>query len=357
MDKNMILVINPGSTSTKLALFQDTVLVNKTTIKHASKDLQKYNRMIEQLPYRMESINETISSYNLDLNKLRAVVGRGGLLKPIESGTYLVNDAILTDLRLSKRGEHASNLGAIIAHQIAKPLGIEAFIVDPVVVDELTDIARISGMKEIERTSVFHALNHKAVGRKAADILNKPYEETNLIIAHLGGGISVAAHQNGRVIDVNNALDGDGPMSPERSGSVPLGALYKMCFSGDYTLEDIKSKNYGLGGLVSYLGSNDAQEINLSIKAGDQKSKLIYDAMCYQIAKEIGAISTVLKGNIDAIVLTGGLAYEAYTCESIIARVSFLGRVIIIPGEDEMTALNEGALRVLNGKENAKVYW
>lgn len=352
----MILVINPGSTSTKLALFLDDVLVNKTNIKHHTSELLKFNHVIDQMPYRMVAINEAIKSYNLDLKRLRAVVGRGGLLKPIESGTYLVNEAILADLASAKRGEHASNLGAIIAHNIAQPLGIDAFIVDPVVVDELNDIARISGMKEIERTSVFHALNQKAVGRKAASMLNKPYHELNLIIAHLGGGISVAAHQYGRVIDVNNALDGDGPMSPERSGSVPLGSLYAMCFSGKYTLSDIKAKNYGVGGLVAYLGTNDAQEIVERIKSGDLYAKLIYDAMCYQVSKEIGAISTVLKGRVDAIILTGGLAYDKYTCDSIIESIGFIGRVIFIPGEDEMSALNEGALRVLNGNELAKIY-
>ena len=356
MDKNMILVINPGSTSTKMALFEHDILVDKTSIKHDANDLLKYNKIIDQLPYRMKAINETIKSYGLDLNRLRAVVGRGGLLKPIESGTYLVNEAIIHDLSMAKRGEHASNLGAIIAYQIAKPLGINAYIVDPVVVDEMSDIARVSGMKEIERISTFHALNHKAVARKVAKMLDKPYESCKFVLAHLGGGISVAAHLNGKVIDVNNALDGDGPMSPERSGTVPLGPLYNMCFSGEYSLKDIKQKNYGAGGLVSYLGTNDAEVIQKRIQAGDTYAKLIYDAMCYQISKEIGAISTVLKGDIDAIILTGGLAHDTYTCEQIKSSVSFIARVIVIPGEDELSALNEGALRVLNGTEQPKIY-
>lgn len=356
MQKDLILVINPGSTSTKLALFENETLIEKTSIKHDSKTILKYHRIIDQLPFRVQAIKKAMTDYNLDLNRLRAVVGRGGLLKPMESGTYVVNEAIIQDLTLAKRGEHASNLGAIIAYQIAQPLGINAFIVDPVVVDEMSNIARISGMKEIERISTFHALNHKAVARRVAKMLQKPYESLNLIVAHLGGGISVAAHEKGKVIDVNNALDGDGPMSPERSGSVPLGPLYNMCFSGDYSIKDIKNKNYGAGGLVSYLGTNDALDVQERINQGDPYAKLIYDAMCYQIAKEIGAISTVLKGDVDAIVLTGGLAHDDYTTAEIMSRVAFIAQVFIIPGEDEMTALNEGALRVLNHEEQAKVY-
>ncbi|MDY0211183.1 MAG: butyrate kinase [Acholeplasma sp.] len=356
MDKNYILVINPGSTSTKIALFKNDILIKTTSIRHDAKELLGFNQVIDQLPYRMKALNQAILDYQLDLNTLRAVVGRGGLLKPIESGTYLVNDSIIKDLKNAIRGEHASNLGAIMAYEIAKPLGIDAFIVDPVVVDEMSEIARVSGMKDIERISTFHALNHKAVARKVAKLLNKSYESLNLIIAHLGGGISVAAHQNGRVIDVNNALDGDGPMSPERSGTVPLGPLYHMCFSSNYTLKDIKQKNYGAGGLVAYLGTSDAKEVLEMINNGNQHAKLILDAMCYQISKEIGAISTVFKGQVDAIVLTGGLAHNAYITDLVKNSVSFISEVIIYPGEDEMSALNEGALRVLNHEEKAKVY-
>lgn len=356
MEKNLILVINPGSTSTKVALFKDKEMLSTTSIQHDSKELIKYNKIIDQLDYRMSMLNDAIESYGLNLSSLRAVVGRGGILKSIESGTYLINDRVIEDLLEAKRGEHASNLGALMAKRISDPLNIPAFIVDPVVVDEMNDIARISGMKEIERTSIFHALNHKAVARVVSEKLERPYQDLNLIIAHLGGGVSVAAHEKGRVIDVNNALDGDGPMSPERSGTVPLGPLYTMCFSNEYSLKDIKRKNYGAGGLVSYLGTSNAKEVLKMIDNNDSYAKLIMDAMCYQISKEIGAISTVLKGRVDAIVLTGGLAHNPYITRYITESVSWISTVHVFPGEDEMSALNEGALRVLNHEEQVKLY-
>jgi butyrate kinase len=244
----------------------------------------------------------------------------------------------------------------MIAKEIGDRYGIPSFIVDPVAVDEMDDIARYTGMPEIRRVSLFHALNQKAVALKAAKDLGKPYAELNLIIAHLGGGISVGMHHHGRVIDVNNALDGDGPMSPERSGSVPMGPLYKMALSGKYTLKEIQRKNYGQGGLVAYLGTNDGQTIQKRIADGDQEAKFIYDVMCYQIAKEIGSGATVLKGQVDAIVITGGLAYDPYLIQYIKERVSFISQVLVYPGEDEMEALALGALRVLRGEETAKIY-
>ncbi|MCR3905495.1 MAG: butyrate kinase [Tenericutes bacterium] len=351
-----ILAINPGSTSTKLAIFEDEKSVYSTNIKHDSKEILKFEHIIDQYDFRMDAITEFLEKENIDISSLDAVVGRGGMLKPIPGGTYYVNDAMIDYIKKAPRGEHASNLGCIIAHHIASKYGIPSFIVDPVAVDEMEDIARYTGMPEIKRDSLFHALNQKAVALKAAKDLEKPYKELNLIIAHLGGGISVGVHKKGKVVDVNNALDGDGPMSPERSGSVPMGPLYKMIFSGKYTLKEIKRKNYGQGGLVAYLGTNDGREIHDRIINGDEKAKFIFEVMCYQIAKEIGSCSTVLKGEIDAIILTGGLAYDEIAVKEITDRVKFIAPILIYPGEDEMEALAFGALRVLKGEDVAQEY-
>ena len=351
-----ILTINPGSTSTKIALFKDHECIFKTTLRHPSEALKPFASVYEQYPFRKEAILNTLHQHNVTLTDLDAVVGRGGMLKPIASGTYEVNLAMLEDLKAAKRGEHASNLGAIIAHELALMAGVKAYIVDPVAVDEMDDIARVTGMVGIERQSLFHALNQKAVARKAAQHLQKPYESLNLIIAHLGGGISVGAHHQGKVIDVNNALDGDGPMSPERSGGVPIGPLYHRAFSGEVTLSQMKKFNYGEGGLVAHLGTNDGAEIEKRIQEGDSKARFIYEAMAYQIAKEIGSCATVLKGHVDAIVLTGGLAYDALLTSWIKERTDFISPVIIFPGEDEMEALALGALRVLNHEETVKEY-
>jgi butyrate kinase len=300
----------------------------------------------------MEILNES----NFNLKDLNAVCGRGGMLKPIKSGTYLINQAIIDDLKQAKYGEHASNLGSIIAFEIASKLNIPAYTVDPVSIDEMEPIARISGMPLIIRQSFFHALNHKAVAKKVSKQFNKKYEEMNLIIAHLGGGISIAAHHHGRVIDVNESLEGDGPMTPERSGDVPLGQLYKMCFSGKYTINEIRRMNHGQGGLAAYLGTNNADEIVRRINNGDEYAKLIYDAMIYQIAKEIGAYATVLCGEIDFIVLTGGLAYDDYLVSNLIKRISFIAEVLRYPGENEMLSLVNGALQVLKNHEKALIY-
>ena len=263
---------------------------------------------------------------------------------------------MLEDLRDGISGEHASNLGGIIAHEIASSIGVNAFIVDPVVVDELQDVARISGLKEIERKSIFHALNQMAVSRRYAKSVKVDYSDLNLIVAHLGGGISVGAHEKGRVIDVANALDGEGPFSPERSGSLPVGDLVKMCYSGNYTHEEIKKMIKGKGGLVSYLNTNDAREVGERIKNGDKYAELIYSAMAYQVAKEIGAQAVVLKGKVDAIILTGGIAYDKTFTTWIEEMVNFISKVIIYPGEDELTALAEGGFRILKGEEHPKIY-
>ena len=351
-----ILAINPGSTSTKIAVFENDAPIFSKSIKHETKEIQQFERIIDQFQFRKKTILNALDEAKIDLKDLHAVVGRGGMLKPIKSGTYAVNDQMVEDIRIAKRGEHASNLGCVIAKEIADQYKIPSYIVDPVAVDEMADIARYTGMPEIKRDSLFHALNQKAVALKAAKDLGKSYKSLNLIVAHLGGGISVGVHEKGLVVDVNNALDGDGPMSPERSGSVPLGPLYKMVFEGKYTLKEIKQKNYGKGGLVAYLGTNDGYEIQKRIEAGDTFAAFIYDVMIYQIAKEIGSCATVLKGQVDAIILTGGLAYDKAGMKAIESRVGFIAPVMIYPGEDEMEALALGELRVLTSEETAKVY-
>ncbi|RKD21381.1 butyrate kinase [Caminicella sporogenes DSM 14501] len=351
-----ILAINPGSTSTKIAIFDNEKPILETTLRHPAEEINKFEKIYDQYEFRKNVILDTLNEKGINLTKLNAVVGRGGLLKPIKGGTYSVNEKMIEDLKMGVLGEHASNLGGILAYEIASNLNIPAFIVDPVVVDEMQDVARISGMPEIERRSIFHALNQKAVARRAAKEKGKKYEEMNIIVAHLGGGISVGAHQNGRVIDVNNALDGEGPFSPERAGGLPVGDLAKLCFSGRYTLDEIKKKIKGKGGLVAYLGTNDGREVVKMIKNGDKKAELVYKAMAYQVSKEIGSCAAVLKGNVDAIVITGGIAYDEMFVSWIKERVGFIGEIIVYPGEDEMKALAEGGLRVLRGEEKPQEY-
>jgi butyrate kinase len=351
-----LLIINPGSTSTKIAIFDNEKPVLEQTLRHSNEELAPYATVIDQFEFRKNVILETLNANGINITKLSAVVGRGGLLKPMEGGTYRVNDKMLEDLTSAVMGQHASNLGAAIANEIASQLGIPAFIVDPVVVDEMEEIARFSGMPEIKRISIFHALNQKAVARRVAADLNKKYEDMNLIIAHLGGGISVGAHKNGRIIDVNNALDGEGPFSPERTGSLPVSGLMKLCYSGKYTIDEMKKKVTGKGGLVAYLGTNDGREVVKMIEAGDKNAELIYKAMAYQVAKEIGACAAVLEGKVDAVCLTGGLAYDKLLIGWIREMVEFIGDVRVYPGEDEMIALAEGGLRVLRKEESAKEY-
>lgn len=351
-----VLVINPGSTSTKISIYKDEEVFLEKKIIHPTTEIQKYKVIIDQYEFRKAMILDFIRENNFSLATLDAICGRGGILRPLESGTYLVNKKMVDELRFTPRGEHASNLGAVIAWEIAQPLGIPAYTVDPVVVDEMDEIARISGMPLIQRKSTFHALNHKAIARQVARDLGRAYSDLSLIVVHLGGGVSVGAHYKGRIIDVNDALDGDGPMSPERSGSVPLGALYKMCFSGKFTLEEIIKMNYGKGGLVAYLGSSEAPEIVKRIKADDSYAKLIYDAMIYQIAKEIGAAATIFSGDVDAIVLTGGMGQEPYLVSHLTEKIKFIAEVLVYPGENEMLSLAQGALRVLNNLEEPKLY-
>lgn len=351
-----LLVINPGSTSTKIAVFDDESIIFEETLRHSTKEICSFNRIYDQLEFRKEIILDALEENNIPLESLNAIVGRGGLLKPIEGGTYEINEVMLEDLKSGSRGEHASNLGGILAYGIAKNLNIRSFIVDPVVVDEMQDVARISGLKGIERVSIFHALNQKAVARRHAKSLGKKYEDLNLIVAHLGGGVSVAAHEKGRVIDVPNALNGDGPFSPERAGGLPVGQVIDLCFSGQYTKDEIKKMIVGNGGIVSYLGTNDAREVSERMKNGDKEAELIYYAMAYQVSKEIGSCAAVLKGKVDGILITGGIAYDKEFTSWIEERVNFIAPVSIYPGEDELTALAQGGLRVLKGEEEAKIY-
>ncbi|MBZ2175964.1 butyrate kinase [Schnuerera sp. xch1] len=351
-----LLVINPGSTSTKIAVFDNEEVVFEGTLRHSTEELTTYEKVTDQYEFRMNIVLEALNKNDIDINTFSAIIGRGGLLKPIEGGTYKVNERMLEDLKSVEKGEHASDLGGFLAHGIAQRIGAEAYIVDPVVVDELTDVARISGLKEIERASIFHALNHKAVARRHAKLQEKKYEDMNLIVAHLGGGISVGAHQNGKVIDVPNALNGQGPFSPERTGALPVGDLIKLCYCGKFTYEEMKKKISGKGGLVSYLNTNSALEVKEMIDNGDEYAKLIYYAMAYQVSKEIGSCAAVLKGKVDGILLTGGIAHDKMFTDWISESISFISDVYIYPGEDELTALAEGGLRVLRGEEEAKEY-
>lgn len=351
-----ILVINPGSTSTKIGVFDNDILIMEKTIRHSTDAINEFPMIIDQYAFRKQTILEALDEEGMNVSKLSAVCGRGGLLRPIEGGTYSVNEAMLADLRKGVSGQHASNLGGIIANEIAEGLNIPAFIVDPVVVDELDPIARISGFSLIERKSIFHALNQKAVARRYAKEKGRRYEELRLIVTHMGGGITVGVHKEGRVVEVNNGLHGDGPFSPERAGTVPAGDLVELCFSGQYYRQEIMKRLVGQGGLVSYLGTNDAVTVEKRILKGDQKAELIYDAMAYQVAKEIGSASAVLQGKVDAIILTGGLAYGKGFVKSISDRISWIADVAVHPGENELQALAEGAVRVLNKEEIAKIY-
>ncbi|QSX06186.1 butyrate kinase [Sedimentibacter sp. zth1] len=356
MQKLRQLIINPGSTSTKIAVFEDEKVLFEKTLRHTTEELVGFERVSDQYEFRMNIILDALKENGIELSSLSAIVGRGGLLKPIEGGTYNINDLMYEDLKVGVSGEHASNLGGMIAYSIANAQNIPSFIVDPVVVDEFDDIARISGHPLFDRKSIFHALNQKAVARRAASELSKKYEELNLIVVHLGGGVSVGAHKMGRVVDVNNALDGDGPFSPERSGSLPIGAVVKACFSGKYTQQEIAKMIKGNGGLNAYLNTNDAKSVSEMAESGDKKAKLVYDAMAYQVAKSIGECAVVLDGNVDGIVITGGIAYSKPFVEYISNKVKFISKIFVYPGEDELLALAQGGIRVLRGEEKAKVY-
>lgn len=350
-----ILTINPGSTSTKIAVFNDENEVFSKTLRHSAEEIGQFPTVASQFQYRKNIILSELKQAGFDTASFQIIVGRGGLIKPIESGIYEVNETLAHDLEFPVMGEHASNLGGLIAGDIAKDIpGVKAYIADPVVVDELSPIARISGHPAIPRLSIFHALNQKVIARTYAKEMGEKYEELNLIVAHMGGGVSVGTHCRGRVIDVNNALDGDGPFSPERSGGLPAGALVELCFSGKPQCE-IRKMLKGAGGVIAYLGTNDMKLVKEKA-VSDPLYKLIQDAMCYQIGKEIGAMAAVLKGNVDAILLTGGIAYSKPVTDYITGMVDFIAPVKVYPGEDEMRALALNGLMVLRGEMTPKNY-
>lgn len=351
-----ILVINPGSTSTKVGWFEGESKSFVDKISHPKSKIQSFNSLIEQLDFRKNTVLSILKKKNRNVEELDAVVGRGGLLHPIESGTYLVNQVMLKDLREGRQGEHASNLGGVLAYDIADDLNIPAYIVDPVVVDEMEPIAKVTGRPEIERRSIFHALNHKATARKIAEKIGKSYSEINLIVVHLGGGISIAAHKKGRVVDVNNALNGDGPFGPERAGGLPTWDAVNHFISGNFTKEEIKKKLAGDAGVAAHLGTNDMIKVVDMIEDGNERAELVFNAMIYQAAKEIGKLAPVFYGEVDGIVITGGLAREKMVVDELKRRTEFIAPVYVSPGEDEMEALALGVLRVLKGKEEAKEY-
>jgi len=350
-----ILVINPGSSSTKVAVFEDENQVFSQNVEHDGDELLKFPRVADQYEFRYRNIMESLERAGIDPSTIDAVVGRGGVLKPIQGGTYLVNDAMLSDLMERPRHEHASNLGAMIAHEFATTYSVPAYIVDPVAVDEFEDVARLSGLPGLERQSLSHALNMRAVARRVAAAMGRRYDEVNLVVAHLGSGISVSAHRKGRMVDTCNPNE-EAPFSVERAGTVPTTQLVDLCFSGRYTKKEIKDMLTKRGGMYAYLGTKDLRQAEAMASQGDSKAALVIDAMCYQVAKEIGAMSTVLKGEVDRIIITGGMAHSRRVVSEIIARVGFIAPVEVVPGEEEMLALAEGALRVLRGEEAPRIY-
>ncbi len=350
------LIINPGSTSTKIGVFEDETLLFEETLRHSTEEIAQFANIVDQKDFRKKIITDLLESKNFDIKSLNVVVGRGGMLKPIPGGTYAVSEELLADLKAGVQGQHASNLGGILAKEIGYSIGVPSYIVDPVVVDELMPIARYSGVPELPRVSIFHALNQKAVAKRYAKEIGKAYESLRLIVVHMGGGVSVGAHENGRVIDVFNALDGDGAFSPERAGGVPNGALIKMCFSGKYTEKEVYGKMVGKGGFNAYLGTNDMREVTRMANEGDEKAIEAKQAFLLQVAKDIGSMACVLKGKVDQIIVTGGIAYGADVVAALKDYAEWIAPFTVYPGEDELLALAQGALRVLKGEEEAKTY-
>jgi len=349
-----ILAINPGSTSTKIAVYDNEKQILVKSIEHKAEELEKYNKIQGQFEMRKEEVLKVLKENSIKLDSLSAIVGRGGALPPVKSGAYLVNEKMIDRLINRPILEHASNLGAIIAYEISKPLGINSYIYDSVAVDELTNIARLSGIKGIDRDCLSHALNSRAMAIKYAKDNNKRYNELNLIVAHLGGGITISVHEKGKMVDI--VSDDEGPFSPERSGKVPCKKLIDRCFSGKYTHNEMLKSIRGKGGISSYLGTVDVREVEKMISEGNENAKLVHEAMIYQIAKGIGELATVVCGKVDAIILTGGIAYSNLVTENIIKRVKFISDVCVMPGENELESLSLGILRVLNKEEEARIY-
>ncbi|WP_371375855.1 butyrate kinase [Sporomusa aerivorans] len=351
-----IITLNPGSTSTKIALYQDTNEKLVANISHNAQTIASFATIADQYEYRLAKITEFLVSQNVDICDLDAVVGRGGLLKPINSGTYLVNELMLDDLKHNRYGAHASNFGAILADSLAKQSGCPAYIVDPVVVDELMPVARLTGRPEITRRSIFHALNQKATAKRFAKSINRDYDQLNLIIAHLGGGISIGCHVCGKVVDVNNAFDGDGPFSPERAGTVPAGQFAEQVINKNLDYATVSKLLAGRGGLVAYLGTNDVREVEQRAATGDSEAALVYQAMIYTIAKSIAAAAVPVCGKVDHIILTGGIAASKQLTAKLEEYIGFIGPITVIPGENELQSLAEGAYRVLTGEEIPQEY-
>ncbi len=350
------LVINPGSTSTKIAVFEDEALLFEETLRHSTEEIAQFANIVDQKAFRKKIILDLLNSKDFNMSSLNVIIGRGGMLKPIPGGTYAVTDELLHDLVIGKQGQHASNLGGILAREIADEVSVPSYIVDPVVVDELMPIARYSGIPELPRTSVFHALNQKAVAKRYAKSIDKPYESLNLIVVHMGGGVSVGAHKTGKVVDVFNALDGDGAFSPERAGGLPTGALISLCFSGKYTEREVYKKAVGNGGFNAYLGTNDMRVVENQAEKGVPEAIEARDAFILQVAKDIGAMACVLNGKVDQIIATGGIAYDKGVITGLQERAGWIAPFTIYPGEDEMLALVQGTMRVLNGEEKVKEY-
>ncbi len=350
------LIINPGSTSTKIGVFEDETLLFEETLRHSTEEIAQYASIVDQKDFRKDIILDLMKKKDFDMKSLDVIVGRGGMLKPIPGGTYAVTDSLLEDLKVGVQGQHASNLGGILAREIADTIGVPSYIVDPVVVDELMPIARYSGVPELPRISIFHALNQKAVAKRYANEKGVAYDSLRLIVVHMGGGVSVGAHENGKVVDVFNALDGDGAFSPERSGAVPPGALVKMCFSGKYTEKEVYKKLVGNGGFNAYLNTNDMRDVDKMVDEGNEEAREIRDAFIFQVAKNIGSMACVLQGKVDQIILTGGIAYDKAVTDSLKERAGFIAPITVYPGEDELLALAQGAIRVMTGTEKVMEY-
>lgn len=350
-----VLAINPGSTSTKIALYDDERPLLEVTLRHKTEEIAQFPDIINQLDWRRGLILTALREKEFDIKQLAAVIGRGGLIRPIPAGVYEVNSRMRYDLRNAQM-KHACNLGGLLAAQIAHMAGVKAYIADPPVVDEMDDAARITGMPMCPRKPIFHALNQKAIARLHCGRMGWTYEESNLIVAHMGGGISVAAHRQGRIVDVNNALDGDGPFAPDRAGSIPSSELIKVCFSGQYTKEELLKFISSKGGLVAYLGTNSVIQVMERIEKGDQRAKKVLESMCYNISKQIGAMAGALSGKVQAILLTGGIAYNEPIVEYIREHCGFIAPVEVYPGENELEALVMNALVVLRGVITPKVY-
>jgi butyrate kinase len=352
-----IIAINPGSTSTKIAVYKNKECIFEENIKHSAEELAPYEKITDQFEFRKKAILQRLNGTKVDRTKVRVIMGRGGLVRPIESGVYRINDKMKYDLVHSPVGEHASNLGGFIEEDLSKDFpNAQAYICDPVVTDEFDEIARVAGHPEFTRRSVFHALNQKATARRHATAVGKRYEELNLIVVHLGGGISIGAHRNGRVVDVNHAIGGEGPFSPERAGSVPVIDAVRLAYSGKYTEKEFTKMLIGQGGLCAHLGTNNAYEVEQRVKKGDTQATLIYEAMAFQVSKFIGTMAVVLKGKVDGILITGGIAYDKWFVGKLREYADWIGPFFIYPGENEMEALAMNAWRVIHGEVEAKEY-